>query len=140
MPQNHVNFHSINGKRLILVVDDEQINRELLGLYLSDDYELLFACDGAEALVKLEEAAKAGRPHDFVFSDFWMPNMNGIEFIKKLRADSRLRGLQVYLVTADTECQRDPASRLFDGILLKPVTHDKLVGVFAEKRGTAPNA
>ena len=126
----------------VLVVDDSPVNCSVLTAHLKRAGVALVdsACDGAEALVKLEEAAKAGRPHDFVFSDFWMPNMNGIEFIKKLRADSRLRGLQVYLVTADTEYQRDPASRLFDGILLKPVTHDKLVGVFAEKRGTAPNA
>ena len=90
------------------------------------------ACDGAEALVKLEEAAKAGRPHDFVFSDFWMPNMNGIEFIKKLRADSRFSKLPVLLVTADTEFQRVSEASLFSGILLKPVTHDKLMKVFAK--------
>ena len=37
----------------------------------------------------------------------------------------------VYLVTADTEFQKDKRTNLFNGILLKPVTLDKLMEVFA---------
>ena len=38
MPESHVKFHSLNGKRRILIVDDEMINREMLGHILSDKY------------------------------------------------------------------------------------------------------
>ena len=60
-----------------------------------------------------------------------MPNLNGLEFIELLRADSRFRHLPVFAVTADTECNNDSRTDLFTGILLKPMTYDKLVEVFA---------
>ena len=74
---------------------------------------------------------KAGNPHDFVLSDLWMPNVNGLEFIEKLRADSRFNKLPVFALTADTESRRDPRSDLFTGVLLKPVTYGKLMEIFA---------
>ena len=40
----------MGGKRRILVVDDEEINREMLGMILSGDYEVLYAEDGEKAL------------------------------------------------------------------------------------------
>lgn len=83
------------------------------------------------ALLAFNVAAQEGKPHDFVFSDFWMPDMNGPEFIEKLRADSRFKSLPVFAVTADTEYHNDARSALFSGILLKPLTYDKLVGVLA---------
>ena len=118
----------------VLVVDDSPVNRSVLTAHLKREGVGLIdcACDGAEALAKLETAVKEGNPHDFVFSDFWMPNMNGAEFIRKLRADSRFSKLPVVLVTADTEFHRVSETSLFSGILLKPVTHDKLMDVFAK--------
>ena len=89
------------------------------------------ASDGVEALARLDSAEKNGQPFDFVFSDFWMPNMNGLEFIEKLRADPRLEHLPVFAVTADTECHNDARSGLFTGVLLKPLTYGKLLAVFA---------
>ena len=90
------------------------------------------AGDGAEALAALETAHAEGRPHDFVFTDFWMPNMNGTEFIEKLRDDPRFARLPVYAVTADTEFTRDAHHALFTGILFKPLTYAKLLDLFAK--------
>ena len=42
-------------KRIVLVVDDEQINREILGASLEADYRVLYAANGQEALSLLEE-------------------------------------------------------------------------------------
>ena len=124
----------------VLVVDDSPVNRSVLKAFLSRAGvgAVEEAGDGAEALAKLDAAQRAGHPHDFVFSDFWMPNLNGLEFIERLRADSRFRDLPVYAVTADTECKHDPRTDLFTGILLKPVTYDKLVEVFAKTPLTSP--
>ncbi len=127
----------------VLVVDDSSVNRSVLNAFLKKMgvAAIDLAGDGEEALAKLDAAMKAGRPHDFILSDLWMPNMNGLELIKKLRADPRFRGLPVFAVTADTECNRDARTSLFTGILLKPMTYDKLVGVFAtmEREGGAPS-
>ena len=122
----------------VLVVDDSPINREVLASLLGHAgvTSVDQACDGGEALAKLVLAAKAGNPYDFVFSDLWMPNMNGIELIEKLRADSRFTRLTVFAVTADAEFQRDDRNKLFSGILLKPLTYNKLVEAFTTaKRG-----
>ena len=43
MPETHLKFHSVNGKRRILIVEDELINQELLRIMLSETYEILFA-------------------------------------------------------------------------------------------------
>ena len=118
----------------VLVVDDSPVNRAVLTAHLKKAGIALIdsACDGVEALAKLKKAVEAGNPHDFVFSDFWMPGMNGMEFIKNLRADCRFSNLPVILVTADTEFQKNSGISLFNDILLKPLTHDKLLNVFAK--------
>ena len=117
----------------VLVVDDSQVNRSVLTAFLkrAGVASIKHACDGGEALAELDSAVKAGNPVDFVFSDFWMPNMNGLELIAKLRADSRFRRLPVYVLTADTEVRGDERTNLFTGILFKPVTYNKLMDVFA---------
>ena len=116
----------------ILVVDDSPINREVLSSLLAHAgfTSVDQACDGGEAISKIGEALKAGRAYDFVFTDLWMPNVNGIEFAEKLRGDSRFRRLPVYAVTADAEFLRDDRNGLFTGILLKPLTYGKLLEVF----------
>ena len=50
MLKSHEKFHSANGKRQVLIADDELINREILGEILKNDYDLLFAADGQETL------------------------------------------------------------------------------------------
>ncbi len=60
--------------------------------------------------------------------------MNGIEFVEKLRADSRFKHLPAYAVTADTESHQGDRATLFTGILLKPLTYAKLVEVLASVR------
>ena len=117
----------------VLVVDDSPVNRSVLTALLKRAGVASIDCagDGGEAISRLEEAVKEGRPHDFVLSDFWMPNMNGFELIEELRDDFRFAKLPVYAVTADTEHNRDDRTRLFTGILLKPLTYDKLVDTLA---------
>ncbi len=116
----------------VLVIDDSKVNRSILSAFLKKAgvASIDQACDGEEALAKLDSAMKEGNPHDFVFSDLWMPNMNGMEFVEKLRSDSRFSSLPVYALTADTEFKRDDRTKLFTGTLLKPLTYDKLVELF----------
>ena len=123
---------SVLSSSRILVVDDSQVNRSVLTAFLkrAGVASIDHACDGEEALAKLDSATKAGKPYNFVFSDFWMPNMNGLEFIARLRADSRFSRLPVFALTADMEIYGDERTKLFTGILLKPITYDKLMEVF----------
>ena len=113
----------------VLVVDDSPVNRAVLTAHLrkAGVASIDHAVDGVDGLAKLDSAAKAGKAYDLVFSDFWMPNLNGPEFIEKLRADPRFVALPVFAVTADTEYHGDARSSLFNGVLLKPMTYDKLI-------------
>ena len=122
-----------NLPKHVLVVDDSPVNRSVLTAFLKRAGVVLIdhTCDGEEALSKIRSEEKTDHPFDCVFSDFWMPNMNGLEFIEKLRADPRFTTLPVFALTADTENQSDARTRLFSGLLLKPLTYDKLVGVLA---------
>ena len=122
-----------NVPKHVLVVDDSPVNRAVLTAFLkrAGVASIDHASDGEEALAEMDSAMKDGKPYDFLFSDFWMPNMNGFEFIEKLRADPRFCKLPVFAVTADTELRNDARIDLFTGILLKPMTYAKLVEVFA---------
>jgi len=118
----------------VLVVDDSMINRSVLTALLEHVgvRSIDQVGDGKEALSALESSVKSGTPYDFVISDLWMPNMNGIEFIEKLRADPRFENLPVFALTADTESHNDERTKLFSGMLLKPITYGKIVEVFAQ--------
>ena len=120
----------------VLVVDDSPVNRSVLSAFLKKAGvpAVEQAGDGVEAMEKLESSAVAGNPCDMVFSDFWMPNMNGLELIVRIRADPRFVKLPVFAVTADTEFQRDERSKLFTHVLFKPLTYAKLVEVLAKGR------
>ena len=50
----------LKSPQLVLIVDDQEINREVLGMMLKDYYELIYACDGKEAVQKIEEYAFGG--------------------------------------------------------------------------------
>ncbi len=76
---------------------------------------------GREALLSLEK-----EPADLILTDLWMPEMSGSELALKLREDVRFSAIPIISVTADVELQERHDSALFTGILLKPVTMEKV--------------
>ena len=83
-----------------LVVDDFSTMRRIVRNLLK---ELGFvnvqeAEDGVDALKKLRSDT-----FDFVVSDWNMPNMTGIELLKEIRADAKLKSLPVLMVTAEAK-------------------------------------
>src|SRR5689334_18630596 len=84
---------------LILVVDDVPDNVEILQMRLeAQGYEVETAGDGVEALAKIRE-----RLPDLVLLDIMMPKMDGIETVKRLKADASLPFIPVILVTAKAD-------------------------------------
>ena len=80
----------------ILVVDDEERNLKLLGAILSNyGYSYETAKDGKEALKKAEEFLP-----DLIYLDIMMPEMDGYEVLRRLRADQRFSHVPVVLITA----------------------------------------
>lgn len=106
----------------ILIVDDDATTRKLLGLYLkAKGYEVAYAENGLEGLEKLG----AENPN-LVISDLNMPYMDGIEFVKTVRADPARNELPILMVTteADPEERERALSVGVNGYLVKPVTAD----------------
>ena len=109
---------------LILVVDDVADNVEILEMRLqSQGYDTVAAGDGVEALDKVRELLP-----DLVLLDVMMPNMDGIEAVKRLKADATLPFIPVILVTAKAD-DKDVVAGLESGgddYLTKPVDHTAL--------------
>lgn len=102
MLKSHEKFHSVNGKRQILVADDEMINREMLGAMLESDYEILYACDGAETMKQIREHKDT---LSLVLLDILMPVMSGLEVLKELKADEELSQIPVIVTTAEKQTE-----------------------------------
>jgi len=84
----------------ILIVDDEPFNLDLLEQELTDKgYAIERAADGAEALTKFESTQP-----DLVLLDYQMPDMNGLEVLKKIRA--RGSDVPVVMITAHGTIER----------------------------------
>lgn len=98
MPEAHASFHSTNGKRRILIVDDERINREILGSMLQDYYEIVFAEDGADALHKIRENK---RMLSLILLDLIMPNMTGQQVLEIIKNDPQTKDIPVIVATSD---------------------------------------
>ena len=109
----------------ILIVDDQKVNLIVLKTMLKKlgTFDIVMAKDGKEAL---EILTSAETPFDLVLTDMWMPVMDGEGLVRAVRAEERLAALPVHVVTADTEMPGKYAGIGFDGILLKPVTVEKL--------------
>lgn len=84
-------------KKIILMVDDIQLNHEAARAVLEDTYELFEARSAAEAFDILGNI----RP-DLILLDIVMPVMDGYEMLKLLKKDSKLKNIPVIFLTADT--------------------------------------
>ena len=91
-------------KRSVLIVEDEEINRSILGYVLQEDYEILYATDGVEALEKIKTYRNELA---IVLLDLQMPHMTGMEVLKVMKEEEELRGLPVIVMTADQNAEID---------------------------------
>ena len=117
MLKSHEKFHSANGKRLVLVADDEPINRQLLGLILQEDYELIFAGNGEEALYQMRQHKNT---LSLVLLDLMMPVMSGTELLKAAKEDPELRQIPIIVLTGDQEAEVDSLGSGASDFIPKP--------------------
>ena len=85
----------------VLVVDDAStIRRIMVNCFAKMKVtDVVQACDGVEALAVL---AKQG-PFDLILTDWNMPNMNGIDLLKAIKADPKISSVPVIVVTSEAE-------------------------------------
>ncbi|MEH0168508.1 response regulator [Paucibacter sp. JuS9] len=122
-----------------LVADDFSTMRRIVSGLLKEcgHTQVLEAEDGAQAL-KLVESNRV----DFIVSDWNMPNMNGLELLKAVRANTELAKTPVLLITAEARKENivEAAQAGADGYIVKPFTaatlNEKLRNIML-KRGLA---
>ena len=112
---------------LILVVDDSiTVRRVTQRLLQREGYRVAMAADGLQALARLREERPA-----VVLSDIEMPRMDGFDLARNIRADARLAGLPIVMITSRiAEKHREHAMSLgVDHYLGKPYSEDELMGL-----------
>lgn len=90
-----------NAKATILVVDDTPDNLALMSALLRDDYKVKVANQGEKAL----RIAGSTTPPDLILLDVMMPQMDGYEVCRRLKADAKTRDIPVIFLTAKTEVE-----------------------------------
>ena len=108
----------------ILVVDDSDDTCEVMRLYLTGEgFTVIVACDGNEG----SEAAVRESP-DLIITDAHMPNLDGIEMTRQLRAQTRFKQLPIIIVTGYGQGrEREAWQAGANEVLVKPVSPDSLV-------------
>ncbi len=119
-----------------LIIDDSAVMRRIIKLNLSVmGFEIFEASNGREGLDRLREMTNA----DLVMVDWNMPVMDGIDFVRAVRADSNFNGVCLVMVTTNNDAE-NVAMALRAGAneyIMKPFTQDvihrklELLGFFS---------
>ena len=92
----------LRRRHLVLVVEDQEINRDVLGMILEDDYDVIYAENGEEGLEQM-------RSHldklSIVLLDLMMPVMDGFEVLRHMREDPELASMPVIVLTAEKNAE-----------------------------------
>lgn len=108
----------------ILIVDDSVSMRQMTNMILSSaGYEVVQAVDGQDGVAKMSADIKV------VITDYNMPNMNGIEFIKAVRSGTVNKSVPILMVTTESEDakKQEGKSAGATGWITKPFDKDTLL-------------
>ncbi len=87
-------------KKKILIADDEYTIRELVDLTLGDDYEIIKAEDGQDALDKMKEVNP-----DLIIIDVMMPKLDGFEVSRRIKTDETTKHIPIIMLTVKHELE-----------------------------------
>lgn len=142
LPQEPVQpAHGTLAGRRALVADDHRAARDALAEALTDEGLRVDVAGSAQEALAAVRAADAEDPYRFVFLDWKMPGMDGLEAARILRADASLRAPPVLvMVSAFGEDEiREPRSALaVDAFLTKPFHRSRLRALLARVGAPAP--
>lgn len=104
-------FKPITTSNSILVVEDDPDVREMLSRQLkNENWKVIEAANGKEALIKLQH-----HKPQLILSDLMMPEMNGFEFIHKLKQKQEWQSIPVIILTAKT-ITNEERQKLYGGV------------------------
>lgn len=110
----------------ILIVDDSESIREVVSFTLENEgYNVLIGVDGKDALRFLD-----GSPIDLIITDLHMPEMDGIELIKNVRAMDSYKRIPILFLTTESQASKKMEAKEAGatGWIIKPFVPAKLIG------------
>lgn len=113
--------------RAILATDDSSTMRQLVTFSLRGaGYDVVEAVDGMDALAKLQ-----GRRFDLLITDLYMPRLDGIELIKRVRAMPGYRFTPILMLTTESQGNRKAEGQAAGatGWIVKPFEPEQLLKV-----------
>jgi len=117
-----IRINPVSLEARVLIVDDVPLNLKVLGLILKRMN--ITAVPVGSAKEGLEILRQGGITH--VLTDIWMPDVNGEEFARQIRANPDWSKIKIAAQTADVEAANNFDATLFDAILAKPLTPEKV--------------
>ncbi len=116
--------------KLALTVDDSKTIREMVSYTLKESgFEVLEAEDGVQALAVLGEQKVS-----VIITDLNMPNMNGIELIRQLRAKPQHQFVPILMLTTESDDAKKQEGKTAGatGWIVKPFNPDRLLQVISK--------
>ncbi|MGM0611027.1 MAG: response regulator [Thermodesulfobacteriota bacterium] len=110
----------------IMTVDDSASVRQMVAFTLKEEgFDVVEAKDGKDALSKL------GSPVDMIVTDLNMPNMDGIELIKNVRAKSDMKFVPIIMLTTESQAEKKSEGKKAGatGWIVKPFKPEQLMSV-----------
>jgi two-component system chemotaxis response regulator CheY len=117
----------------IMTVDDSASVRQMVTFTLKGaGYEVTEAQDGQDAINKLN-----GTPVQMVITDLNMPNMNGLDLIKALRAKPAFKFVPIVFLTTESQGDKKDAAKAAGatGWIVKPFKPEQLLAVVKKVLG-----
>lgn len=114
-------------EKVIMAVDDSASIRQMLAITLKNaGCNVVEAVDGQDALDKLD-----GSPVHMLICDVNMPNMDGIELVRRVRAHPAYQAIPIVLLTTESEDAKtnEGKSAGATGWIVKPFQPDQLLSV-----------
>lgn len=119
--------------KTILTIDDSASIRQMIAMTLTQQgYSVIEAVDGADGYLKATTNSI-----DAVLTDLNMPNLNGIEFIRKYRKHPSATGIPVLLLTTESDdgLKQQAKAAGATGWIVKPFKQDQLVSIIKKVIG-----
>ena len=111
-------------RRKILLVEDEWINQEILGMYLGETYEILPAVTGTKAL---EILGGQYETLSLILLDLNLPDIHGLDVLREIKADVRYARIPVIVMTADSGAEVECLTLGAIDFIPKPYPQPKVV-------------
>ena len=109
----------------VLIVDDSESIREVVNYTLTNaNYEVMVGTDGVDAMKYLD-----GNPINLIITDLNMPNKNGIELIKEVRANNNYKFTPILVLTTESHNDKKMEAKAAGatGWIVKPFVTEKLL-------------